>query len=568
MSLRDRFRAFLAPDLTKAAGIDLRGQVQGMQGYAPTSSAEGGGQNVMFGPSQAPRPLPIGGDPRQFQYRPGWNLPTLPGEGRVSYQTLRDIADSDWALRKAIEVRKDEICRLSFDLVARDRDGRRARQTLKARADKVAEIKTALAKPDGRRSWQSWLRAILEDHFVLDSACVVKGRDHDPDGGPIGPGGDRLGRLVALDYVDGATIKVLLDDSGRLPLPPLPAYQQYIYGYPRESFTTQELLYLPQDVRSNKVYGFSRVEQFLYLISVHLRFWTSQGARYTDGTLPEGVVIAPENWTLQQIQDMSTWWDGVLAGDPKALRKLQFVPHGVAFQQFKSDTFDETLARFLLDAMCVSMDVTPIELGLEPSHGGLGGKGLGETVERVQERRSLRPTLRWLFDDFLNPLIAEEYDAPDLEWTALELDEQSETDRATALNTNIRNGLIPLDEAIEEMGGEPIGIGRIFALGPTIVLGEPDLLQLTREGAATLGLLPGATPPAPVASTEPQETSPHPGSAAVLGPAQDARDKEIAQIDAQKAVEVDLRKWRTTALNAAQTRKPGRTLGVPFESSG
>jgi hypothetical protein len=130
-----------------------------------------------------------------------------------------------------------------------------------------------------------------------------------------------------------------------------------------------------------------------------------------------------------------------------------------------------------------------MEMGMEPSHGGLGGKGLGETEERVQERRSLRPTLKWLFDDVLNPILAEEFDAPELEWTALELDRESEVDRAKALDSNIRNGIISLDEAIEEMGGEPIGVGRLFIVGPQQILFEPDLIAASNGGAGAIGLL-------------------------------------------------------------------------------
>ena len=114
-SLRDRFRAFWnlgVPDVGKAGPkpsytADLTQAARNLTMGQATSSSMEGNPNVQFGPSAPPPAQPIGGDPRQWQYRPGWNIPTLPGEGRsVSYDTLRSIAGVDWALRKALDVFK------------------------------------------------------------------------------------------------------------------------------------------------------------------------------------------------------------------------------------------------------------------------------------------------------------------------------------------------------------------------------------------------------------------------------------------------------------------------------
>src|SRR5438105_7534227 len=37
---------------------------------------------------------------------------------------------------------------------------------------------------------------------------------------------NRAGEVIGLDVVDGATIKLLIDDTGRRPRPPAPAYEQ------------------------------------------------------------------------------------------------------------------------------------------------------------------------------------------------------------------------------------------------------------------------------------------------------------------------------------------------------
>ncbi len=55
----------------------------------------------------------------------------------------------------------------------------------------------------------------------------------------------------------GATIKVLLDGSGRRPLPPDPAYQQVLKGIPAVDYAADELLYAPRNPRTSHVYGYS-----------------------------------------------------------------------------------------------------------------------------------------------------------------------------------------------------------------------------------------------------------------------------------------------------------------------
>ena len=58
--------------------------------------------------------------------------------------------------------------------------------------------------------------------------------------------------------IDGATIKPLIGEDGRAPEPPDPAYQQILKGVPAADFSVEELLYLPRNVRTHRLYGMSR----------------------------------------------------------------------------------------------------------------------------------------------------------------------------------------------------------------------------------------------------------------------------------------------------------------------
>lgn len=462
-------------------------------GASGMASGYGSTSNAQFGPGTPPPDRPLGGDPRQWQYRPFWNMPTLPGEGRlIDYKTLRAIAKLDPFVRKAIEVRKDQITQLNYDIIARDRkDAKKARKVVKDRQDQIEAVKQWSLKPDGRHNWQEWLRLIMEDHLVVDGVALYKRRNLDPDAGPVSVETQRpMGKLLWLEGIDATTVKVLLDTSGRMPLPPLKAYQQFLFGMPADSFTTEELIYAVKNPSYDSGYGFSAVESFLTLINLNLRYWASQNAIYTDGTLPEGIVTAPEGWTPSQMKDFGDNWNKSLAGDPKALRKLQIGPHGLGWIAFKEHAFDKELSRFLLDILALAMDLTPNELGFEPSgNKGMGGKGYAESQERVQNRRAVGPTTKFLFDYILNPVLWDEFGLTDLEWAVVEKEQQDEESRAKADDIDIRNGRISLDELIERDGGEPIGIGRLFVVGQNLVLGEKDLINLTEQGAAALGLL-------------------------------------------------------------------------------
>lgn len=464
-----------------------------MGGAARTSPGYGGDSNSMFGPGQPPTPQPIGGDPREYSFRPGWNYPTLPGEGRMlDYKTLRQVADIDPFVRKAIEVRKDQMGRLEWDIVARDRNNaQKARALVKAQQEAISGVKRWMDNPDGRHSWSDWINLIMEDHLVLDGVALYKRRNMDPDAGPVSAKtGAPMGKLLWLEGIDATTIKPLLDTSGRTPLPPLDAYQQFLFGMPVFGFTSEELIYAIKSQSYDSAYGFSAVEQFLSLINLNLRYWSSMNAVYTDGTLPEGIVTAPEGWTPQQISGFANNWNTTLAGDPRALRKLHMAPHGLGWIAFKEHVFDKELARFLLDILALAMDLTPSELGFEPDgNKGLGGKGFAEGQERVQDRRSVGPTVKFLCGNILNPVLWNEFNLPDLEFVVVHKEQQDEEGRSKADDMDLRNGRVSLDELIERDGGEPPGIGRMFVIGPTVILGEKDLIKLTDEGAAALGMI-------------------------------------------------------------------------------
>ena len=111
----------------------------------------------------------------------------------------------------------------------------------------IDAVASFLARPDRRHSFADWLRMLVEEMLVIDAATIY-------------PRYARGGALYSLDIIDGATIKPLIGEDGRAPEPPDPAYQQILKGVPAADFSADELIYLPRNLRSHRLYGMSPVE--------------------------------------------------------------------------------------------------------------------------------------------------------------------------------------------------------------------------------------------------------------------------------------------------------------------
>ena len=216
-----------------------------------------------FGPLKPITPLaPPEVAGRQWDYPAGYNLSTLsrPYEP-ITFSVLRGLADGYDLLRLVIETRKDQAARQSWSIVTRDNGARSAED-----AGRIATLKRFFARPDGIHGFADWLRILLEEVFVTDAPALYMSRD-------------RGGRLKALMPLDGATIKPVIDPWGRPPQPYLDsgrmvypaAYQQILKGYPAIDYSMRDLIYRPRNLRVNRVYGLSPVEQVVTTVNIALR---------------------------------------------------------------------------------------------------------------------------------------------------------------------------------------------------------------------------------------------------------------------------------------------------------
>jgi hypothetical protein len=375
---------------------------------------------------------------RQWDYPSGYNLSTLPRVYEpVSFQTLQGLAEGYDLLRLVIETRKDQVARLTWTISARDK---------KSSDPRAAALRAFFARPDGVHTFGDWLRLLLEELFVIDAPALYMSRD-------------RGGHLTALLPIDGATIKPVIDDWGRTPQPfdengatvyPV-AYQQILKGYPAVDYSVRDLIYRPRNIRVNRAYGFSPVEQIITTVNIALRRQMFLLDYFTQGNIPDSLIGVPESWTPDQIASYQKYWDAYFDGDLGRRRRAKFVPGGVAktFIQTKEPDlkgpFDEWLARIV----CFAFSISPQALTQQMN------RATAETQKDLAEEEGLAPVLAWV-KDLIDSVIAQEFNAPDLEFAFSAEASVDPQQQEAILSSYTSKGILTINEARAALGRDPL----------------------------------------------------------------------------------------------------------------
>jgi hypothetical protein len=407
------------------------------------SAAKAGEAANWFGPLTPISPLaPPEVAGRRWDYPAGYNLSTVARSYEpITFATLRGLADGYDLLRLVIETRKDQATRLSWAISARDKKATGALDPAR-----IAAINGFFARPDGVHCFADWLRILLEEVFVTDAPALYKCRE-------------RSGRLTALMPLDGATIKPVIDPWGRTPQPYIDgdqlvypaAYQQVLKGYPAIDYSVRDLIYRPRNLRVNRVYGFSPVEQIITTVNIALRRQMFLLEYFTEGNIPDSLIGVPENWTPDQISTYQKYWDAYFDGDLGRRRRAKFVPGGVAktFIQTKEpelkSLFDEWLARIV----CFAFSISPQAL-VQPMN-----RATAETQKELAEEEGLAPILAWA-KAMIDDILASEFDAPDLEFTWMPVYETDPVAQEAILSSYTSRGILTINEARAALGREPL----------------------------------------------------------------------------------------------------------------
>jgi hypothetical protein len=355
--------------------------------------------------------------PREWDYPVGINLEYQPRRMGL-YAMLRAMSYGWGILRAVIETRKDQLMRIPWEIRLINASAQSS-----ARDRRVAYLKEFFKKPDRKHRRQAWCRLILEDLLVIDAPALYIWRS-------------RAGTPYALECLDGSTIKVLIDDAGRVPDPPQPAYQQVIKGLPMLDLTAEEIIYAPMRPRPElPVYGYSPVEQCFLEI--------------TEGSVPDLIVTVPDGWTPAQISQFQAYTDALLSGNLHQKSKIRFLPGGMRPFDIKSaggellkSDYDEWLARII----CFAFSISP------QGFVKMMNRATAESSDQAAKEEGLYPLMSYFESEIMNPLIQEHFGFSDIEFKFQPRPEVDALKQAQALQIYVQSGVISVDEARTQLG--------------------------------------------------------------------------------------------------------------------
>lgn len=420
--------------------------------------------------------------PRIYEYPVSWNL-TGSSNRLTSWQLLRDAADGVSLFRRCVQIRKDHMGGLDWDIIigqsaieaAQRSEGpkvgradleKKLRDRLSPEIDRAAAF---LEMPDRANGYDfsQWLSMLLEESFVLDAVAIYPRRTY---------GGD----LWSLEVLDGSTIKPLLDERGGRPMSPAPAYQQILYGFPRGEFTadierdpetgtemipgaypSDQLIYSRRVVRVWTPYGYSAVEQALDDGDLYLKRHRWMKSEYTEGVSVSGLFkIAAESntamWSPEQVIQYERAYNDALSGNQAERLRARFLPPGVepadggdnltAMAEKYKPEYDLHLIKLLAS----HFDTTLPELGFTEAK-GLGSEGYHEGQADVQHRKT-RPIIKYVESLLTGVLRAYAGMPRELEFRFLGLDDEEDPGADDVEGKRLTTGTKTLNERRDDLG--------------------------------------------------------------------------------------------------------------------
>ena len=276
-------------------------------------------------PSAWPSPLqPVapmareGSLPINWPFNMGQNLTYTPrSDAEYSSADLKDL--STYVLARAcIENIKDIVSRCPWTFQPKQRPGEtNAQRAQRGQGDdNLVQLSRFFEYPDGEHDWTDWLRLILEDMLVCDAPSILMSRYKD--------------KIARLDWTNGADIVRYVDDQGRTPMAPSPAYAQLWQNIPRVNLDTNQLVYKPKNIVprntvSSFLYGMSAVECSADEIKVGALRLRSTLAFYEKGSVPGILHVVPAGVPKKDIQDTMAALNSQLAGQLEKRRQYQMI---------------------------------------------------------------------------------------------------------------------------------------------------------------------------------------------------------------------------------------------------
>jgi hypothetical protein len=552
VGLLDRLAKAVATEMQKAPNLPAGSVVMSEQDMRTVAQNATYGQGnpllrnpitagVPFGPGSPIFPgaiNPLGADgrpaPRRYEYQVAQNINIATEQKLVPFKTLRGAAEQIDIVRRCIEVLKNKISGLDWDItIAEDASekiiseigGDHVRAMAAARSkfsDEIYRVREFWENPDKANglTFIDWMMIALEEILVLDAWAIWP---------QMSVGGD----LYGLQILDGSTIKPLLDDRGMRPMPPHPAFQQILYGFPRSEFTassddikadgeftSDDLAYMVRNRKTTSVYGSSPVERCLPMADIYLRRQQWLRAEYTDGVLPELMFKVDADFGNDPIllKQLENALNDDLAGQTEQRKRSRVLPAGFDPVQFDGygEKFKEVLDTYLVTSICGHFGVMPTEIGFS-GHGGLGSSGHQAGEQASAQQIGVGPLVTWISRMLTNLSYSYLGMPRELEFKFMIDEGKDNQQEAARADLELRGATRTINERRSQLGlpllDTPAADQPMLVAGAGVFLFTPDgIVNVTTAAGSAEELDPDSNPVAPQPDKPETPTVPAPGT--------------------------------------------------------
>lgn len=373
----------------------------------------------------------------------------------IPFSMMRRMAIVYPIARACINRRIRQLTQLEWEITTIDEiDGE---DTFKAQ---IKYIQDFFKRPMGHKTrLRELLTIMVDDLLTVDATSFeiarMRNKTFDIDRGLV--------------PVDPTTIALRLTETGGTPVPPDPAYAQIIEGHIVGQFTTDEMIYESMMSRSYTPYGLAPLESLILQTESAIRGALYNLNYFKESNVPEGFITLPEEVVANkdQVEEWQFWFDSMVAGDPRFMRRLKILPGGSVYTPAKKpeDMAFERFEMWLLQQTCMVFDVQPQDIGVTYQV----NKATGESQQEIGVSRGLLPLaniVKEIFDYIIQDIMGFEQ----LQWAWQNMNPVDKKEETEIAEKEIKMGALSVDEYRMEHGREPIGLEHYVAGGTPVLV--------------------------------------------------------------------------------------------------